>query len=228
MKALVIEDDAKVARLLVRALVEDGYTVDTCDTAEEARKQAVRVAYDLLVLDWMLPDGDGLAVCRALRADGCATPVMMLTARGELSERVLGLEAGADDYLVKPFYVEEFLARVRALQRRAGGGYARLRCGDLEIDRLDRKVTIAGRALELTGKEYALLLHLAFRPERVVTRSELLEGVWATRFDPGSNTVEVHVSHVRDKLAEHAWMIETVRGRGYRLRTRIDPLGRPA
>lgn len=222
MKALVVEDDRKVARLLERALAEEGYAVDTCATGADAVRQAGAIAYDLIVLDWMLPEGDGLSVCRDLRRGGSAAPILMLTARGELPERVLGLEAGADDYMVKPFYVEEFLARVRALQRRAGGGYARLRCGDLEVDRGDRRAFLAGAPLDLTAKEYALLLHLAFRPDRVVTRSELLSQVWETRFDPGSNLVDVHVSRLRDKLGDRAWMIETVRGQGYRLRSRRE------
>jgi len=219
VKALVVEDDRKVARLIERALAEEGYAVDTCATGADAVRQAGAIAYDLVVLDWMLPEGDGLSVCRDLRRGGSAVPIMMLTARGELPERVLGLEAGADDYLVKPFYVEEFLARVRALQRRAGGGYARLRCGELEVDRGERRAFLAGAPLDLTAKEYALLLHLAFRPDRVVTRSELLSQVWETRFDPGSNLVDVHVSRLREKLGERAWMIETVRGQGYRLRS---------
>ena len=215
----MVEDDRGVARLIERALAEEGFAVDACATGADAVRQAGAIAYDLVVLDWMLPEGDGLSVCRDLRRGGSAVPIMMLTARGELSERVLGLEAGADDYLVKPFYVEEFLARVRALQRRAGGGYARLRCGELEVDRGERRAFLAGAPLDLTAKEYALLLHLAFRPDRVVTRSELLSQVWETRFDPGSNLVDVHVSRLRDKLGERAWMIETVRGQGYRLRS---------
>lgn len=219
MKVLVVEDDAKVARFLGRVLREEGYAVDACATGEDAVKQASMGAYDVIILDWMLPDLDGLSVCRELRRAGLTTPILMLTARGEVGERVLGLEAGADDYLVKPFEIEELLARARALIRRASG-FTRLRCSDLEIDRVGRRALLCGEPLDLTGREYALLLHLAHRQDRVATRSELLSQVWETSFDPGSNLVEVHISRLRDKLGHHAWMIETVRGSGYRLRSR--------
>jgi DNA-binding response OmpR family regulator len=216
VKVLVVEDDAKLSRFLVRALSEEGLTVDACARGGDAVTQASSGIYDLLVLDWMLPDTDGLAVCRALRQAGLTTPILMLTARGELRERVLGLETGADDYMVKPFEIEELLARVRALLRRASG-FTRLAVGTLEIDRMARTVRLDGAMLELTAREYALLLDLMHHAERVVTRTELLARVWGTSFDTGSNIVEVHVSRLRDKLGERAWMIETVRGAGYRL-----------
>src|SRR5262249_28034503 len=148
----------------------------------EVMEQARTGLYDLVILDWMLPDVDGLSVCRELRRAGLTTPILMLTARGELSERVLGLETGADDYVVKPFEIEELLARVRALLRRASA-LARLQCGALEIDRLGRRAVLAGAPLDLTGREYALLLHLAHRMERAVSKSELLAQVWETSFD---------------------------------------------
>jgi DNA-binding response OmpR family regulator len=216
VKVLVVEDDAKLSRFLVRALSEEGLTVDACARGGDAVTQASSGIYDLLVLDWMLPDTDGLAVCRALRQAGLTTPILMLTARGELRERVLGLETGADDYMVKPFEIEELLARVRALLRRASG-FTRLAVGTLEIDRMARTVRLDGAMLELTAREYALLLDLMHHAERVVTRTELLARVWGTSFDTGTNLVEVHVSRLRDKLGERAWMIETVRGTGYRL-----------
>lgn len=222
MKILVVEDDTKVSRFLVRVLQEEGYATDECATGERGVEQGRAGGYDLILLDWMLPDIDGLSVCRELRARGVATPILMLTARGETGERVMGLEAGADDYVVKPFEIEELVARVRALLRRSSG-FASFRCGDLEIDRIGHRVHLAGRALDLTAREYALLLHLAHRADRVVTRTMLLAQVWGTSFDPGSNLVEVHVSRVRDKLGAHAWMVETVRGAGYRLRTRRAP-----
>ncbi len=222
MKILVVEDDTKVSRFLVRVLQEEGYATDACATGERGVEQGRAGGYDLILLDWMLPDIDGLSVCRELRARGVATPILMLTARGETGERVMGLEAGADDYVVKPFEIEELVARVRALLRRSSG-FASFRCGDLEIDRIGHRVHLAGRALDLTAREYALLLHLAHRADRVVTRTMLLAQVWGTSFDPGSNLVEVHVSRVRDKLGAHAWMVETVRGAGYRLRTRLAP-----
>jgi len=219
MKVLIVEDDTKLARFLAKILTEEGYVADVCRSGTDAVPQAKTGIYDLVILDWMLPDLDGLSVCRELRKSGMTLPVLMLTARGELKERVLGLESGADDYVVKPFEVEELLARVRALSRRSAG-FATLQFEQMSIDRLNRTVTLAGRPLELTSREYALLLHLAFRPDRIVTRSELLAQVWDMAHDPGTNVVEVHVSRLRDKLGSRAWLIETVRGSGYRLRTR--------
>lgn len=216
VKVLVVEDDAKLSRFLVRVLVEEGYAADSCATGADALAQASSGIYDLLVLDWMLPDIDGLSVCRRLRQEGMTTPILMLTARGEVRERVLGLETGADDFLVKPFEVEELVARIRALVRRASG-FAKLGVGPLELDRVGREVRLDGKALDLTSREYALLLDFVHHAEKVVTRTELLARVWGTSFDPGSNLVEVHVSRLRDKLGDHAWMIETVRGAGYRL-----------
>ena len=216
MRVLVVEDDAKLSRFLVRVLVEEGFVADGCATGAHAIEQATAGLYDLVILDWMLPDIDGLSVCRRLRHGGLSTPILMLTARGELRERVLGLESGADDYLVKPFEVEELVARIRALVRRSTG-FSKMEVGPLELDRVGRKVLVEGKALELTSREYALLLDFMHHAEKTVTRTELLARVWGTNFDPGSNLVEVHVSRLRDKLGGHAWMIETVRGSGYRL-----------
>jgi DNA-binding response OmpR family regulator len=217
LKALILEDDQKLARFLARVLSEEGLTVDLCARGVDAIAQAEVGLYDLIVLDWMVPDTDGLCVCREIRRTGGRAPVLMLTARGETRERVLGLEAGADDYMVKPFEVEEFIARVRALLRRTSG-FGALRCGDLEVDPIARQAKLVGVALTLTSREYALLLHLLHRGERIVKRSDLLAHVWGLQFDPGSNMVDVHVSRLRDKLGERAWMIETIRGVGYRLR----------
>ncbi len=217
MKILVVEDDAKVGPFLVRVLMEEGYVVDSCRDGEAAIAQAGTGIYDLLLLDWMLPGADGVSVCRTLRERGITTPILMLTARGEVAERVIGLEAGADDYLVKPFELDELLARVRALLRRAGG-HARLVVGVLEIDRIARRVSVAGTRVDLTAREYALLVFLAENVGEVVPRTTLLVEVWGTSFDPGSNLVEVQISRLRDKLGEHAGVIDTVRGLGYRLR----------
>ena len=213
---LVVEDDVKLSRFLVRVLVEEGFVADACATGTHAIEQAPAGLYDLIVLDWMLPDVDGLSVCRTLRQSGLATPILMLTARGEVRERVLGLDSGADDYLVKPFEVEELVARIRALVRRSSG-VAKISVGPLELDRVGREVLLSGAPLELTAREYALLLDLMHHAEKTVSRTELLARVWGTNFDPGSNLVEVHVSRLRDKLGEHAAMITTVRGVGYRL-----------
>jgi DNA-binding response OmpR family regulator len=144
--------------------------------------------------------------------------ILMLTARDQVRERVLGLDAGADDYLTKPFEIEELIARVNALLRRSGA-QSYVRVGPLEVDRANRCAVLDGETLDLTAREFALLLHLLHRNGQVVTRSELLSQVWSIQFDPESNVVEVHISRLRDKLGDHSWMIETVRGRGYRIRT---------
>lgn len=219
MRILIVEDAEKLGRFLVRALEEEGYAADHVMSGGEGLEAAGRHEYDAVILDWMLPDIDGLAVCRELRRRGATTPVLMLTARSETGERVMGLEAGADDYLVKPFEVEELIARLRALVRRTTG-FTMLKCGDMEVDRVERQVRISGQPIELTGREFSLLLHLVYRADQVVGRSELLEHVWESRTDPGSNVVEVQVSRLREKLGNHSWMLETVRGAGYRLRTR--------
>ena len=153
MKALVLEDDPKIARFVAQVLREEGYAVDHCATGADALRLAELGGYELVILDWMVPDIDGLSVCRELRRRGVVTPILMLSARGQVSERVLGLETGADDYLVKPFEVEELVARARALARRTVG-YARIRCGELEIDRIERHVFLAGRRLALTAREF--------------------------------------------------------------------------
>jgi DNA-binding response OmpR family regulator len=217
VKVLLLEDDQRLARFLARVLSEEGLAVDLCARGVDAIGQAEGGLYDLVVLDWMVPDTDGLTVCREIRRAGATAPILMLTARGETRERVLGLEAGADDYMVKPFEVDELVARVRALLRRASGLSA-LRCGELEIDTMARQAKLAGAELTLTNREYALLLHLIHRADRIVTRSDLLTRVWGMSFDPSSNLVEVHVSRLRDKLGDRAWMVQTVRGVGYRLR----------
>ena len=217
VKVLVVEDETKVARFLARVLREEGYVVDVCANGSDALRQAETGIYDLVVLDWVVPGLDGLAICRELRRAGCTSSILMLTARTDTRERVLGLEAGADDYVVKPFEIEELVARVRALMRRTGG-LGRVRTGELEIDPGAQRATLRKRPLSLTSRELALLLYLARRPGKIATRSELLAHVWETKFDPGSNVVEVHVSRLREKFEEDAWMIETVRGRGYRLR----------
>lgn len=217
MKILIVEDNRKLAHLLQRMLSEEGYVADVCENGARALTQMAAANYDLIILDWMIPEYDGLEVCRQLRRIGSTVPILMLTARGDLGERVLGLDAGADDYLVKPFEIDELMARINALLRRAVG-YGPLKFGTLEIDRTGRRVRLDGKPLELTSREFALLLHLAHRADRVVSRSELLTQVWAQQFDTESNVVEVHISRLRDKLGTSATRIETVRGQGYRLR----------
>lgn len=217
VKILVVEDNKKLARFLKRALVEEGYVVDEVADGATAIEQAQAIAYDLVVLDWMIPEMDGLSVCRALRSRGSSVAILMLTARGEVPERIAGLDAGADDYLTKPFDLGELLARVRALGRRGAGAEVTLRVGPLVIDRGDRRALLDGKRLDLTPREFALLAYLAREAGRVVPRTELLAKVWETAFDPGSNVIEAHVKNLRDKLGAHAAMIDTVRGVGYRL-----------
>jgi DNA-binding response OmpR family regulator len=217
VKVLVVEDNPKLARFLLRALQEEGYVVDEVADGATAIRHAQHVPYDVVILDWMLPGADGLSVCRTLRAAGSRVPILMLTARAEIPERILGLDAGADDYLAKPFDLGELLARVRALGRRGGQPETTLRVGALSIDRAERRATLDGRRVELTPREFTLLSYLAREAGRVVPRTELLSKVWETAFDPGSNVVEVHIRNLREKLDEHAGMIETVRGVGYRL-----------
>ncbi|MEZ4453894.1 MAG: response regulator transcription factor [Nannocystaceae bacterium] len=217
MKILVVEDNSKLARFLSRALSEEGHVADVVHDGATALEQAVTLPYDLMILDWMLPDLDGLSVCRELRARGLRLPILMLTARADVSERIAGLNAGADDYLAKPFDLGELLARLRALHRRGAAAPQVQAIGALSIDRGARTIRAHGRTLALTAREYNLLIHLADAVGRPVPRTELLSKLWGIHFDPGSNVVEVHVKNLRDKLGADAPLIETVRGVGYRL-----------
>jgi DNA-binding response OmpR family regulator len=219
MKALVLDDDPKVARFVAQALREEGYAVDQCSSGLDALRLTEIGSHELIVLDWVVRGIDGLSVCRELRRRGVVAPILMISERSRVSERVLGLDTGADDYLVKPFEVEELCARARALVRRTVG-YARIRCGELEIDRLERQAFLDGRRLDLTSRELALLMRLALHAGKVVKRTHIMASVWEASFDTGSNLLDVHVSRLRDKLGDHASMIETVRGVGYRLRVR--------
>jgi two-component system OmpR family response regulator len=215
MKLLIVEDSPKLARFLVRALSEEGHVVDQVSDGAAALEQVVGITYDAIVLDWMLPGMDGVAVCRTLRDRGVHTPILMLTARAEVGERIVGLDAGADDYLTKPFDLGELVARVRALGRRAGAPTT-LRIGPLTIDVTARRVAVDGKVIDLTARELALLSYLVQHAGRAVSRTELLQKIWNTSFDPGSNVVEVHVRNLRDKLGDHGKIVETVRGVGYR------------
>jgi len=218
MRVLIVEDNRKLASFLLRAYGEEGYVVDQVGNGAAAVKQIGLLDYDLVVLDWMLPEMDGPEVCRTLRARGLRVPILMLTARGDVAERIAGLEAGADDYLPKPFDLGELMARSRALIRRAGAERA-ITVGPLVIDRMARRALVDGARLELTPREFELLAYLARAAGRAVPKSELLQKVWETSFDPESNVVEVHVRNLRDKLGAHAALVETVRGVGYRLVT---------
>ncbi len=228
MKILVVEDDRKVAGFIEQGLREEGYAVDLAADGDAATMLAHVNAYDLLVLDVTLPKKTGLQVAAELRREGSKTPILMLTARDATEDVVRGLDAGADDYLAKPFKFEELLARVRALVRRGGASRTELLSyGPVELDRLKHTVKVNGKRLDLTPKEFQLLEHFMLRPEDVVRRTELLEKVWDMRFDPESNVVDVHVGNLRRKLRDAAGVdvIHTVRGVGFRLATpdRVDP-----
>lgn len=222
MRVLVVEDDPSLADFLHRALSDEGMEPTVCGTVASGVELGARQSFDIILLDRMLPDGEGLDVCSALRARGNMTPVLMLTARGEVADRVSGLRSGADDYQVKPFELDELLARLNALARRSAHASV-MKLGALEIDRLGRRVRVDGRTLDLTSIEYRLLVRLATEGGNAVARASLLLDVWGLKFDPGSGIVEVHVSRLRDKLGESAWMVETVRGTGYRFRQEPKP-----
>jgi DNA-binding response OmpR family regulator len=220
MRILLVEDERKVASFIARALRENSYAVDVAETGEKALQLATDVTYDAILLDVRLPGMSGLEVCRELRQQGIEAPVLMLTARGLVEQRVAGLDAGADDYLAKPFALAELLARVRALVRRGfHSGNAKLCFADLALDRHRRRATRGPEIIPLTAKEFALLeLFLLHAPE-LVTRSEIIEHVWDCHFDSETNLVEVYINRLRQKIDENraAKLIHTVRGVGYRL-----------
>ncbi len=220
MRILLVEDERRVASFIARALREQAYAVDVADTGVRGLELAWDTSYDTILLDLRLPDVDGLAVCRELRRRGVNSPVLMLTARGMVEQRVEGLDAGADDYLTKPFAIAELLARVRALVRRGlQRSDATLRAGDLELDRHRRRAQRGGVNIPLTSKEFALLELLLLRAPEIVPRAEIVEHVWDVHFDSGTNLVEVYINRLRQKIDHHysVKLIHTVRGAGYRL-----------
>jgi two-component system OmpR family response regulator len=224
MRLLLVEDDAKLVRALQRGLSREGYAVDLASSGDEALEQARSYEYDAVVLDVMLPGRDGFAVCRELRRREQWVPVLMLTARDHVRDRIRGLDAGADDYMVKPFDFGEMLARLRALTRRGPSERpAVIELGDLYIDPAAHVVTRAGRNVELTPREFALLLFLARRAGEVVPRTELLEHVWDESEDGSTNVVDVYIGYLRRKLERpfrRRPLIRTVRGIGFMLETK--------
>ncbi|CCD00561.1 putative two-component transcriptional regulator (plasmid) [Azospirillum baldaniorum] len=216
MRLLVVEDDPALARQLAERLEGEGYAVDRAADGEEGQFLGETEPYDAIVLDLGLPRVDGLTVLRSWRAGGIATPVIILTARGAWTEKVQGIDAGADDYLAKPFSMEELLARIRALIRRSKGhASAEIACGGVVLDTRSGRVTLDGQTVDLTGHEFRVLDYLMHRKGQLVSRTELTEHIYAQDFDRDSNTIEVFVGRLRRKLG--ADLIKTVRGLGYKL-----------
>src|SRR5688572_17460816 len=222
MKLLIVEDDKLTAHFVRLTLEEDGHEVDWTSTGQEGLLLARTNAYDALILDLHLPDTTGLVITAALRGEGRSTPILILTASSTTDSVVQGLDAGADDYLIKPFKTEELRARIRALTRRGGATRTEeVRVGGLLLNRLTHQVLAGSTPLKLTPKEYKLLEYFLLRPGQVITRTELLEKVWEMNFDPQSNIVDAHVARVRTKLRSiaNAPQIETSRGFGFILKS---------
>ena len=220
MRILVIEDDNLVADLMRRVLIDDGYDVDVAPVADEGQRLALATPYDAIVLDLELPDRSGLAVLQDLRRAGSTTPIVVATAHDTTADVVRALDAGADDYLQKPFANEVLAARVRAAIRRGGArSMERVSSGDLTLNRVTHEVQCHNKLVNLTARQYALLEFLAMRAGETVTRPMLLENVWHLQFDPGSNVVDVHVAQLRKRLRESGSVVDirTVRGEGYSL-----------
>jgi two-component system OmpR family response regulator len=222
MRVLIIEDDHRLARLMIETLQEDHFEVDAAYNGEIGLELMMRGIYDIAIVDWMLPGRDGLAICRAARAAQLQTAVLMLTARGEIEDRVTGLDNGADDYLVKPFAFDELMARLRALSRRTTnfvGDPSELRCGDLVLDVRAHAARLGSRPLYLTATEWNLLEFLMRHPGQTMTRAQILDYVWSYETNVEITQVDVYISYLRRKLStsEKTDPIKTVRGVGYRL-----------
>ena len=223
MRILVVEDDAKIASFVVNGLKQSGFAVDRCADGEEAHVLASTTSYDAAILDIMLPKLDGLSLLRQLRKEGVRIPVIILSAKASVDDRVKGLQSGGDDYLTKPFAVAEVLARLRALLRRSTPSQpeaTRLRVADLELDLIRREAHRGGIELQLTQQEFALLEYLCRNAGRVVTRSMVLDHVWKMRFDTSTNVVDVHIHRLRNKVDRESErpLIRTIRGVGYVLK----------
>ncbi len=221
MRILLVEDDSGVAGFIVKGLTEERYAVDLSTDGEEGYVRASAIAYDLIILDVMLPHLDGLSICRRLRSQGQSVPIILLTAKDAIEDRVTGLDMGADDYLTKPFAFPELLARIRSLLRRGSGQTAtRLKVGDLEMDPVTHQAWRAGQEQTLTNKEYAILEYLMRNENRVLTRSAIIEHVWDIQYDNLTNIVDVHIRSLRAKIDREfaTTLIHTVRGVGYVLK----------
>jgi len=220
MRILVVEDEHKINRSVCQALREEAYAVDSAADGEQGEELALINEYDLIILDLMLPKRNGLVLCRGLRERGITTPILMLTAKDTVEDRVLGLDSGADDYLIKPFYMDELLARARALLRRETGVKSTtLQLADLVMDTSSHRVTRAGNAVDLTSKEYAMLEYFMRNPDQVLTRTIISEHVWDEAFDSLSNIIDVYIRRLRRKVDEgyQPRLLHTIRGSGYLL-----------
>jgi two-component system OmpR family response regulator len=223
MRILIVEDDEVARDYLAKALREVGHTVDVATNGLDGLQMASSVAVDLAIVDRMLPQLDGLALVQSLRATGRKMPVLILSALGEVDDRITGLRAGGDDYLTKPYHMSELLARIDALARRGESGIhdsTKLKLADLELDRMTRRVTRNGKKIELTAREFQLLEFMMRHSGQVVTRTMLLEGVWDYHFDPQTNVIDVHISRLRQAIDKDfdKPLLHTVRGAGYSLR----------
>lgn len=220
VKILLVEDEKEIADFVRDGLAEQGFAVDCCDNGDDGLEMAGAGSYDAIVLDLMLPGRDGLSILRSLREAQNKVPVVIITARGETEERIEGLNLGADDYLAKPFYMDELIARLRAVWRRsAGDGQGVLNLADLSANLMDREVRRDGEAIDLTPKEFSLLVYLMRSPGRVLTRTQILEQVWDYQFNPGTNLVDVYIRRLRNKIDTDGKvpLIHTLRGVGYKM-----------
>lgn len=223
MKILLVEDETEIGTLVRDGLTNEGFTVDYCEDGDSGMEHATTKSYDAVVLDVMLPGRSGLEILKKIREDHNNVPVIIITARGESDDRIEGLNLGADDYLPKPFYVEELVARLRAIWRRSSdSNMSLLSVGTLSANLMSREVQRSGEAIDMTPKEFALLAFLMRSPGRVLTRTQILEGVWGYHFDPGTNLVDVYIRRLRTKidLEGEVPLIQTLRGVGYKM---VDP-----
>ncbi|QSR89396.1 response regulator transcription factor [Methylacidiphilum caldifontis] len=220
MRILIVEDELKIARFISRALEEEGFVVDSCNRGDEALLQLLTTPYDAAVLDIMLPGPDGLSILRSLRDRGIHIPILLLSARGETRDKIEGLNSGADDYLPKPFSMDELIARLRALIRRTAGiGLSVYKVGNLTLNLVTREVYRGQKKIDLTVREFSILELLMRTPGRVFTRTQICEHVWNYHFDPGTNLVDVYIQKLRKKIdeCEEQKLIQTVRGVGYKI-----------
>ena len=220
MKLLIVEDNEKLAKYMHTMFTEEGFAVDVLHDGEAGERRILNGNYDVVILDWMLPEKDGVEVCRDIRAASNITPILMLTARGELHDRVEGLDSGADDYVLKPFAMEELLARVRALLRRPATHVPQiLTVGEVVLDTTTHTVTVSGNAITLTLKEFMVLEYLMRHVDQIVTREQILDHCWDFAYNAFSNITDVYIKQLRQKLGKDYGYIKTIRGVGYRFTT---------